>query len=113
MDKPGLQLAATAGLALTVSSNATIQVGGGIIADGTGYAGGQGPGAGKYAYSSTSGNVGGGGGYGGFGAASGGATPASGGSAYGWVTSPLGPGSGGGEHSKLPQWAVKVAGPSV
>jgi hypothetical protein len=47
---------------LTVSGNATIQSGGGIIADGGGYAGGQGLGAGKVdpiAY------TGGGGGYGG------------------------------------------------
>ena len=33
---------------LTVTSNATVLAGGGIIADGTGYTGGQGPGAGKY-----------------------------------------------------------------
>ncbi len=35
---------------LTVSSNATVQAGGGILADGTGYPGGQGPGAGKFAF---------------------------------------------------------------
>jgi len=81
---------------LTVSGNATVQAGGGIIADGTGYAGGQGSGAGRFATSASSGYVGGGGGHGGFGAASGGATPGTGGSTYGSVTSPLEPGSGGG-----------------
>ncbi|MCX6926728.1 MAG: hypothetical protein NT154_26520 [Verrucomicrobia bacterium] len=81
---------------LTVSGNATVQAGGGIIADGTGYAGGQGPGAGRYASSTSSGYVGGGGGHGGFGATSGGATPGAGGSTYGSVTSQSEPGSGGG-----------------
>ncbi len=80
---------------LTVTSNATVLAGGGIIADSTGYTGGQGPGAGKYAYNS-SGNVGAGGGYGGFGAASGGAMPAYGGSTYGSATAPVDRGSGGG-----------------
>ena len=54
---------------ITVTSNATIQAGGGIIADGAGYPGGQGTGSWQddpYAY------TGGGGGYGGYGAAGGG-----------------------------------------
>jgi hypothetical protein len=83
---------------LTVTSNATVQAGGGILADGTGYPGGQGPGAGKYAASPSGGYVGGGGGYGGFGAASGGAEPAYGGSTYGLVTTPEDRGSGGGSY---------------
>jgi len=85
---------------LMVTGNATVQAGGGIIADGTGYASGQGPGAGKYASSSASGYVGGGGGHGGYGAASGGVIPGSGGSTYGSVTSPTDPGSGGGGVSE-------------
>ena len=84
---------------LTVSSNAAVLAGGGILADGTGYPGGQGPGAGKYAYNSSSGYVGGGGGCGGYGAASGGATPAFGGSTYGSTTAPVDRGSGGGNYS--------------
>ena len=85
---------------LTVTGDVTVQAGGGIIADGTGYASGQGPGAGKYASSSASGYVGGGGGHGGYGAASGGATPGAGGSTYGSVTSPMDAGSGGGGVSQ-------------
>ena len=81
---------------LTVSGDATVQAGGGIIADGTGYAGGQGLGAGKFAFNSSSGYVGGGGGYRGYGAASGGATPGAGGCPYGPGPSPFEPGSGGG-----------------
>ena len=83
---------------LTVTSNATVQAGGGILADGTGFPGGQGPGAGKVG-SSSSGFVGGGGGHGGYGAAGGGATPAFGGSTYGSVTAPVESGSGGGNYS--------------
>ncbi len=85
---------------LMVTGNATVQAGGGIIADGTGYASGQGPGAGKYASSSASGYVGGGGGHGGYGVASGGVIPGSGGSTYGSVTSPTEAGSGGGGLSQ-------------
>jgi hypothetical protein len=85
--------------ALTVTSNATVEAGGGIIADGTGYAAGQGPGAGKSGYSTASGRVGGGGGYGGYGAASGGATPGLGGGTYGSVTAPMSAGSGGGNYA--------------
>lgn len=81
---------------LMVTGNATVQAGGGIIADGTGYPSGQGPGAGKYSVNSGSGYVGGGGGHGGYGAASGGTIPGLGGSTYGSVTSPTDAGSGGG-----------------
>jgi hypothetical protein len=77
---------------LTVTSNATVQAGGGILADGNGYAAGQGPGAGGY---SSSASIGGGGGYGGLGAASGGTKPAYGGTTYGSVTAPSSFGSGG------------------
>ena len=85
---------------LTVTGNATVQAGGGIIADATGYASGLGFGAGKYTVSSASGTVGGGGGYGGYGAAGGGTVPASGGSTYQRVTNPTDPGSGGGSGSQ-------------
>ena len=85
---------------LNVSSNATIQAGGGIIADGTGNPGGSGTGAGRYA-STPSGYIGGGGGYGGYGAAGGAPSgySAYGGSPYGSVTTPTDPGSGGGGYS--------------
>ena len=84
---------------LTVTSNATVQAGGGILADSNGYAADQGSGAGKYAYSSSYGYVGGGGGHGGLGAASGGSPAAYGGGTYGSVTAPLDVGSGGGSYS--------------
>ena len=80
---------------LTVTSNATVLAGGGISADGTGYASSQGPGAGAY-ISSSSGYGGGGAGYGGYGAASGGLTSARGGLTYGSATAPVDRGSGGG-----------------
>ena len=83
---------------LTVTGNATVERGGGILADSGGYRGGLGPGAGKYG-SGTSGTIGGGAGYGGYGAA--GAAPAPyalayGGSTYGSVSAPTNSGSGGG-----------------
>ena len=53
-----------------VTGNATIEAGGAITADGTGYAGNLGPAAGKYNSDPTD-YTGGGGGYGGFGAAGG------------------------------------------
>ena len=87
---------------LTVTGNATIQAGGGIIADSTGSAGGIGLGAGKYAPPppATSGAA----------AAmvvmepAGGAPStysAYGGSTYGVLTAPIDPGSGGGTYSTL------------
>ena len=79
---------------ITVTGNATIQAGGGIIADGAGYASNLGPGAGKYALFASA-YTGGGGGYGGFGAAGGGPT-ANGGPPYGPVMEPVDLGSGGG-----------------
>ena len=93
---------------LTVTGNATVQAGGGIIADGTGNPAGVGSGAGNYV-STPSGNIGGGGGYGGYGAA-GGAPPlysAYGGSTYGSMTAPTSLGSGGGTYST---YAVGGAG---
>ena len=79
---------------LTVNGNATIQPGGGIIADGGGYSyynGGIGPGGGGYYGSISSG----GGGFGGWGGAGGGSTFAVGGHPVGLVSAP-GPGSAGG-----------------
>jgi hypothetical protein len=84
--------------ALTVTGNATLQAGGGIIADGTGYLGGMGPGAGRF-YTVGSIVVGGGGGYGGYGAAGSNSYGASGGTAYGSVTYPADQGSGGGGYA--------------
>lgn len=79
---------------LTVTGNATVQSGGGIIADGTGNPGGVGQGAGKD-YS-----AGGGGGYGGYGASGGSATADYGGVTYGSLTAPQDLGSGGGGYSR-------------
>ena len=81
------------GFGLTVSNNATIHAGGGIIADGAGFDSGHGPGAGEFISSQTGGS-GGGGGYGGMGAS--GTSGDSGGSAYGSLPTPNLPGSGGG-----------------
>jgi hypothetical protein len=86
---------------LTVTGNATVQGGGGVIADSAGYVAGSGPGAGKYV-SGTSGYIGGGGGFGGYGAA--GAVSSSpsvvpyGGTTYGSVDAPIHLGSGGGSY---------------
>src|SRR5260370_11032645 len=75
-----------------VFGNATVQAGGGIIADGNGNVGGQGAGPGL-SVSSPYGITGGGGGHGGFGAAS---SPGSaGGLAYDSVVSPALNGTGG------------------
>src|ERR1019366_5823089 len=84
---------------LTVSGNATVQAGGGIIADRTGYAAGSGTGAGAY-YSGPSGYIGGGAGYGGYGGLG---APVSqystyGGNIYGAVAAPTDQGSGGGSY---------------
>jgi hypothetical protein len=83
---------------LTITGNATIQAGGGIIADGTGSPGGQGTGAGRYEGGDL-GYIGGGGGYGGYGASGGGNPYAYGGVTYGSVTEPTALGSGGGVPS--------------
>ncbi|HWI56083.1 MAG TPA: carboxypeptidase-like regulatory domain-containing protein, partial [Bacillota bacterium] len=79
---------------LTLTGDATIQTGGGIVADGAGYGAGQGPGAGGSLSSGSSGPNGGGGGHGGFGAAS--AFGAGGGNAYDPLLTPSLAGSGGG-----------------
>ena len=87
------------GSLLNVSSNATIQAGGGMIADGGGYSysnGGTGPGAGGYVLQ-PGGYVGSGGGFGGSGGASGGSPPVVGGKANGSVTA-WGAGSAGGTY---------------
>jgi hypothetical protein len=85
---------------LMITGNATVQAGGGIIADGAGYAGGQGNGAGR-SYSTSYDYVGGGGGYGGFGAAGASSTvlSAAGGYTYGYITTPTDLGSGGGGYN--------------
>jgi hypothetical protein len=79
--------------ALTVTSNATIQAGGGIFFDGRGYGPGLGTGPGG-TYSGSYGISGGGGGHGGYGSAS--AYGATGGNSYGSISSPTSAGSGGG-----------------
>jgi len=84
---------------LTVTSNATVQAGGGIIADGTGYGGNAGMGAGRYASGAPTGNVGGGGGNGGYGASGGSNTLAYGGSPYRLMMARPELGSGGGSSS--------------
>ena len=73
-------------LNLTVSGNATIQPGGGLIADGGGYTANNGPGRGNYYYSQPN-YPGGGGGHGGYGAAWSG-TNIGGGSTYDSITAP-------------------------
>jgi hypothetical protein len=78
-------------------SSATIQAGGGILADATGYAAGQGPGAGQYYYNNSTYPCGGAG-HGGYGANSTG-NYALGGSTYDSTTSPASLGSGGGSYS--------------
>src|SRR5207249_1447603 len=75
-------------------SSATIQAGGGIIADGAGYGAGVGPGAGRYAGSSPN-YPASGAGHGGNGGNSAGNSVV-GGSAYDSQTSPVSLGSGGG-----------------
>ena len=86
-------------LTMMVTGNATIQAGGGIIADGNGYPAGKGPGAGTSSFGAN-GYFSGGGGYGGYGASSGGSPAARGGNAYGVVAEPDA-GSGGGSYSSI------------
>jgi len=88
-------LMTNSGYTVTLSS-ATIQAGGGIIADAFGYAASQGPGAGQYYYNSP--YPGGGAGHGGYGA-NGTGNSALGGNTYDSITSPISPGSGGGAYS--------------
>jgi hypothetical protein len=87
---------------MTISSNMTIEAGGGVLTDGQGYAGGAGPGAGSR-YASTTNSSGGGGGHGGpgggglgGGAGGGGLGGGAGGGAYGFISEPREAGSGGG-----------------
>ena len=96
-----LLLAGSSGSAapsVTVAGNATVRAGGGILADGTGYPGGQGNGAGTYRQDGIL-YVSGGGGHGGYGAASGGVKTAPGGTIYDLLSAPLSMGSGGGTYS--------------
>jgi hypothetical protein len=78
---------------LSISSNVTVQSGGGIVLDGAGY-GGTGLGSGGSAASTYGYLSGGGGGYGGYGGN--GEGGAAGGVPYGLVQEPMYPGSGGG-----------------
>ena len=78
-------------------SSATIQAGGGIVADAAGYAAGQGPGFGQFYYFNST-YLCSGAGHGGYGANSTG-NYALGGNIYDSTTSPNGPGSGGGSYS--------------
>jgi hypothetical protein len=81
---------------ITITGSARVGTGGAIVADGTGYSGTAGPGAGRY---DSRLQLGSGGGYGGFGGTPPGSTSAYGGAAYGSATSPLDRGSGGGGYS--------------
>jgi len=84
---------------LTLSGNATIQAGGGIVTDAAGFAAGQGSGAGHY-YSSLSTYPCSGAGHGGYGANSAGNYTA-GGFTYDSTMSPVNLGSGGGTYSSF------------
>ncbi len=79
---------------LTVTNNAVIQSGGGILFDSLGNSAGQGLGAGRTTTTQPYGSVGSGGGYGGFGGSSVSNNP--GGNCYGAATAPVSIGSGGG-----------------
>ena len=93
----------------TVMNDATVEAGGGIVADGTGFASGVGTGAGRYINVPGYGYVGSGGGYGGYGANAGtAAVLTSGGVTYGSLTTPLERGSGGGAY--LPTTASTATG---
>ena len=88
-----------ASLIFSFTGNATVQAGGGIVADFAGYPAGQGPGEGRTAeFGST--NLCSGGGHGGYGGSSFG-NYAAGGYTYDYITSPSQPGSGGGMFSGL------------
>jgi hypothetical protein len=85
----------------TFTGNATVQAGGGIIADFAGYAGGQGPGQGHSYYDQVGfTNYCSGAGHGGYGGSSFG-NHAAGGTIYDSATSPIDPGSGGGTYETL------------
>ncbi|HEY5915056.1 MAG TPA: hypothetical protein VJA21_31060, partial [Verrucomicrobiae bacterium] len=77
---------------ITVNGDLRVQPGGAMVADGAGYPGGQGPGAGGSAFGT---QLGGGGGYGGFGSSRVSDGPV-GGRTYGSFSQPSDPGSGGG-----------------
>jgi hypothetical protein len=81
-------------LNFTFTGNATIQPGGGIVANNAGFLGAQGTGAGGTSGSSST-NLGGGGGHGGYGASSFGSY-AAGGNAYDTINGPTQPGGSGG-----------------
>jgi hypothetical protein len=91
-----LALSNTGLLSLVVSSNVLIRAGGGIVVDGMGYGGGQGPGAGHPPYAGVNPPLpASGGGHGGFGGVA--DTRFYGGFAYDFAVQPIYPGSGGGQ----------------
>jgi hypothetical protein len=84
---------------ITISGDAIVQAGGGIIADGTGYSSGSGSGPGRIYNVTGYGYVGGGAGHGGCGASGGGTPSPSGGTIYDSLTAPALAGSGGGGYA--------------
>jgi hypothetical protein len=95
------------GATVTVTGDATVGLGGGIVADGTGSIGGQGIGPGGTGTSSY-GQTGGGGGHGGYGANS---TPGSaGGNVYDTIENPIIAGSSGGLGVGSPPYDLGGAG---
>ena len=89
----------SSGYSVTVNGNATIATGGRYFADGLGFPGNQGPGAGRYYYYYSPGYSGGGGGHGGAGGF-GGNSNAIGGAPYEGAISPNQAGSGGGYYGQ-------------
>ena len=93
---------------LLTCSNAVVMQGGGIDADGKGFAGGQGSGSGHTSSSEAGGTSGGGASYGGFGGRS--ASGAAAGLSYGSPQQPLDFGSGGGSGAGAAPYNVGGAG---
>jgi hypothetical protein len=98
---PAYSSSPAATLTFSFTGNATVQAGGGIVADFAGYAGGLGTGAGHDYYAELGAtSYCGGGGHGGYGGNSLG-NYATGGITYDSMTSPSDPGSGGGTYESL------------
>jgi hypothetical protein len=96
---PAYSSSAAATLTFSFTGNATVEAGGGIVADFAGYAGGQGPGEGHTAEAGSTWYCSGGG-HGGTGGNSF-SNSATGGTAYDSMMTPSNPGSGGGAYSSL------------
>ena len=96
-------------VSLTVSGNATVQMGGGIVTDASGSAAGLGIGAGR---PNNSGGQCGGAGYGGYGASIP-VTSGTSGAVYGSITSPTLNGSGGGYDNNFPASMGGAGGGSI